>query len=237
VRRIVGFLPRQRQSMLFSATMPPEVAHLVAEILKNPVRVDISPPKMTADRIDQRVYFVATQDKRALLHELLRDSAMKRVIVFTRTKHGANKVAEHLGNAGYVADAIHGNKSQSARQRALEGFRAGRARILVATDIAARGIDIDDVTHVVNFELPDVAESYVHRIGRTARAGSGGIAIAFCDPSERDSLRSIEKLVKQELTAMGGDRHAQAAKPAAGRAPDRSRQYPRDHRRGARRAA
>jgi ATP-dependent RNA helicase RhlE len=236
VRRIVGFLPRQRQSMLFSATMPAEVAHLVAEILKNPVRVDISPPKMTADRIDQRVYFVATQDKRALLHELLRDSAMKRVIVFTRTKHGANKVAEHLGLAGYSADAIHGNKSQNARQRALEGFRAGRARILVATDVAARGIDIDDVTHVVNFELPDVAESYVHRIGRTARAGSGGIAIAFCDPSERDSLRSIEKLVKQELTAMGGDRNAQA-KPAAGRKPDRSRQHPRDHRRGTRRAA
>ena len=238
VRRIVGYLPRQRQSMLFSATMPAEVAHLVAEILKNPVRVDISPPKMTADRIDQRVYFVATQDKRALLHELLRDQAMKRVIVFTRTKHGANKVAEHLGNAGYAADAIHGNKSQSARQRALEGFRAGRARILVATDIAARGIDIDDVTHVVNFELPDVAESYVHRIGRTARAGSGGIAIAFCDPSERDSLRSIEKLVKQELTPMGGDRHASAAKPAAGRMPDRSRQYPRDNnRRNTRRAA
>jgi ATP-dependent RNA helicase RhlE len=222
--------------MLFSATMPAEVAHLVAEILKNPVRVDISPPKMTADRIDQRVYFVATQDKRALLHELLRDQTMKRVIVFTRTKHGANKVAEHLGDAGYAADAIHGNKSQIARQRALEGFRAGRARILVATDIAARGIDIDDVTHVVNFELPDVAESYVHRIGRTARAGSGGIAIAFCDPSERDSLRSIEKLVKQELTAMGGDRHAQA-KPAAARKPDRTRQHPRDHRRGTRRAA
>jgi len=236
VRRIVGYLPRQRQSMLFSATMPAEVAHLVAEILKNPVRVDISPPKMTADRIDQRVYFVATQDKRSLLHELLRDSAMKRVIVFTRTKHGANKVAEHLGNAGYAADAIHGNKSQNARQRALEGFRAGRARILVATDIAARGIDIDDVTHVVNFELPDVAESYVHRIGRTARAGSGGIAIAFCDPSERDSLRSIEKLVKQDLTVMGGDRHAQA-KPAAARKPNGSRQHPRDHRRGTRRAA
>jgi len=173
----------------------------------------------------------------AVPSELLRDSAMKRVIVFTRTKHGANKVAEHLGNAGYAADAIHGNKSQNARQRALEGFRAGRARILVATDIAARGIDIDDVTHVVNFELPDVAESYVHRIGRTARAGSGGIAIAFCDPSERDSLRSIEKLVKQELTAMGGDRHAHAAKPAAGRKPDRSRNHARDHRRGTRRAA
>ena len=237
VRRIVAQLPRQRQSMLFSATMPAEVAHLVTEILRDPARVDISPPKMTADGIDQRVYFVATQDKRALLHELLRDEAMKRVIVFTRTKHGANKVAEHLDKAGYSADAIHGNKSQNARQRALEGFRAGRARILVATDIAARGIDIDDITHVVNFELPDVAESYVHRIGRTARAGSGGIAIAFCDPSERDSLRAIERLVKQPLTAMGGDRHAPAAKPAAGQTPARSHQRPRGNKRQTRRAA
>jgi ATP-dependent RNA helicase RhlE len=237
VRRIVSHLPRQRQSMLFSATMPAEVAHLVTEILRDPVRVDISPPKMTADGIDQRVYFVAAQEKRILLNELLLDQTMKRVIVFTRTKHGANKVAEHLEKAGHAAEAIHGNKSQNARQRALEAFRTGRARILVATDIAARGIDIDDVTHVVNFELPDVAESYVHRIGRTARAGNGGIAIAFCDPSERDSLRSIERLVKQPLTAMGGDRHAKAAKPEPGRKPARSHQRGGGQRRHARRAA
>jgi len=235
VRRIVSYLPRQRQSMLFSATMPAEVAHLVAEILKEPARIDVSPATMTADNIDQRVYFVPAQEKRTLLNELLRDEGMKRVIVFTRTKHGANKVAEQLEKAGHPAEAIHGNKSQNARQRALEEFRSGRARILVATDIAARGLDIDDVTHVVNFELPDVAESYVHRIGRTARAGSGGIAIAFCDPSERDSLRAIERLVKQTLTHMGGDRDARAAKPE----PLRTRSYrgPRGNRRPARRAA
>jgi ATP-dependent RNA helicase RhlE len=237
VRRIVSHLPRQRQSMLFSATMPAEVSHLVAEILRDPARIDISPTNVMADNIDQRVYFVAAQEKRALLQELLHDAAMKRVIVFTRTKHGANKVAEHLEKAGHAAEAIHGNKSQNARQRALEEFRAGRARILVATDIAARGIDIDDVTHVVNFELPDVAESYVHRIGRTARAGSGGIAIAFCDPAERDSLRAIERLVKQPLTAMGGDRHASGPKPERGRTPDRSHQSPGGNRRNTRRAA
>ncbi|HEY4264372.1 MAG TPA: DEAD/DEAH box helicase [Micropepsaceae bacterium] len=243
VRRIVAYLPRQRQSMLFSATMPPEVSHLVAEILRDPARIDISPAAVTADNIDQRVYFVPAQEKRTLLQNLLSDAAMKRVIVFTRTKHGANKVAEHLEKAGHAAEAIHGNKSQNARQRALEEFRTGRARILVATDIAARGIDIDDVTHVVNFELPDVAESYVHRIGRTARAGTVGVAIAFCDPAERDSLRAIERLVKQPLTTMGGDRnasgdrHAAAAKPGRGHAPKHSHQGPRGNRRNARRAA
>ena len=142
-----------------------------------------------------------------------------------------------MEKAGHAAEAIHGNKSQNARQRALEEFRAGRARILVATDIAARGLDIDDITHVVNFELPDVAESYVHRIGRTARAGNGGIAIAFCDPSERGSLRDIERLVKQTLTSMGGDRNATAPKAERGRAPDRSRSSPHGNRRSARRAA
>ncbi|HEX4079619.1 MAG TPA: DEAD/DEAH box helicase [Rhizomicrobium sp.] len=203
VRRIVAALPRTRQSMLFSATMPGEVAHLVDEILHNPARVDISPQAIAADAIDQRVYFVEARDKRALLHKLLGDQAMTRVIVFTRTKHGADKVADHLERAGHFAQAIHGNKSQNARQRALELFRSGRARILVATDIAARGIDIDDVSHVINYELPDVAESYVHRIGRTARAGNGGIAIAFCDPAERQSLKAIERLVYRQLTVIG----------------------------------
>ena len=237
VRRIVSHLPRQRQSMLFSATMPPEVSHLVAEILREPARIDISPTTVTADKIEQRVYFVPAQEKRTLLQQLLADTDMKRVIVFTRTKHGANKVAEHLEKAGHAAEAIHGNKSQNARQRALEEFRSGRARILVATDIAARGIDIDNVTHVVNFELPDVAESYVHRIGRTARAGSGGIAIAFCAPDEKDSLRAIERLVKQPLTSMGGDRNASAPKAERGRPPERSHQGPRGNRRNTRRAA
>ena len=203
VRKIVGLMPRQRQSMLFSATMPDEVAHLVKEVLTEPVRIDISPKTVTADKIEQSVYFVETKDKRALLQDLLKNPAMKRVIVFTRTKHGANKVSEYLEKAGYSSDAIHGNKSQNARQRALDDFKTGRVRVLVATDIAARGIDVDDVTHVVNYELPDIAESYVHRIGRTARAGSGGIAISFCDASELSSLKDIEKLVKRELNHAG----------------------------------
>jgi ATP-dependent RNA helicase RhlE len=203
VRRLVACLPKERHSMLFSATMPKEVAHLVAEILRDPIRIDISPKQMTAEKIDQRVYHVAAGDKRALLHDLLRDSAMQRVIVFTRTKHGANKVSDQLGKSGIKSDAIHGNKSQNARQRALDSFRNGEVRILVATDIAARGIDVDGITHVVNYELPNVAESYVHRIGRTARAGAGGIAIAFCDPSERPLLKDIERLVREPLKIVG----------------------------------
>ena len=208
VRRIVAALTNARQSMLFSATMPKEVAHLVHEILRAPARIDISPQTVAADNIDQRVYFVETKDKRSLLHSLLRDPQMNRVIVFTRTKHGADKVTSHLGHAGHQAVAIHGNKSQNTRQRALELFRSGRVRILVATDIAARGIDIDDVSHIINYELPNVAENYVHRIGRTARAGSGGIAIAFCDPAEQQALKAIERLVKQELTNAGAKRHS-----------------------------
>jgi ATP-dependent RNA helicase RhlE len=206
VRRIVAALPTPRQTMLFSATMPKEVAHLAREILHNPARIDVSPQAVAADNIAQHVYFVETKDKRSLLHHLLRNPDMTRVIVFTRTKHGADKVADHLGRAGHYAEAIHGNKSQSTRLRALEMFRSGRARILVATDIAARGIDIDDVSHVINYELPDVAENYVHRIGRTARAGSGGTAIAFCDSAERQALKAIECFVKQELTVAGGKR-------------------------------
>ena len=199
VRRIVSLLPKQRQSLLFSATMPPDVAKLVSEILVEPQRIDISPKTITADRIEQNVHFVETKDKRALLSTLLTDRAMARVLVFTRTKHGANKIAAHLEKSGHAAEVIHGNKSQSARVRALDEFRSGRARILVATDIAARGIDVDEVTHVINFELPEVAENYVHRIGRTARAGNAGIAISFCDSSEKDSLRSIERLIKRSL--------------------------------------
>ena len=203
VRKIVAMLPRARHSMLFSATMPGEVAHLVGDILRDPARVEVSPAKVTADGIDQRVYFVDAKDKRARLLELLADPAMSRVIVFARTKHGANKIAATLAHAGHSASAIHGNKSQSARQSALESFRKGYARILVATDIASRGIDVDGVTHVVNFELPDVAENYVHRIGRTARAGGAGVAISFCDGEERDNLRAIERLVKRQLSVVG----------------------------------
>jgi ATP-dependent RNA helicase RhlE len=199
VRKIVALLPKQRQSLLFSATMPQEIARLAAELLRAPVRVEVSPPTRTAERIDQRVFMVEAAAKRAFLTDLLKDPALARVIVFTRTKHGANRVAEHLAKAGIAAEAIHGNKSQGARERALAQFRAGRARVLVATDIAARGIDVDDVTHVVNFEIPNVPESYVHRIGRTARAGAAGIALSLCDPSERGYLRDIERLTNRPL--------------------------------------
>jgi len=208
VRRIVSLVPRKRQSLLFSATMPSDVAKLVTEVLIEPVRVDVAPKAITADRIEQNVHFVETKDKRALLSTLLDDRAMARVLVFTRTKHGANKVAAHLEKSGHAAEVIHGNKSQNARIHALEQFRSGRARILVATDIAARGIDVDEVTHVINFELPEVAENYVHRIGRTARAGNAGIAISFCDSSEKDSLRSIERLIKRSLRVVAGQPRA-----------------------------
>ncbi len=204
IRKIVAALPRKRQSMLFSATMPTDVEHLANSILHQPVRIDVSPPKRTAENIEQRVFFVATPEKRALLASLLADSSLERVLVFTRTKHAANRVAEHLDKTGFSAEAIHGNKSQGARQRALERFRSGDARILVATDIAARGIDIDNVTHVINFELPNEPESYVHRIGRTARAGATGIAISFCDASENGHLKQIEKLTRAPLTIMQG---------------------------------
>jgi ATP-dependent RNA helicase RhlE len=236
VRRIVAQLARERVSMLFSATMPSEIAYLVAEMLRDPIRIDVSPEKIAAEKIEQRVFFVATQDKRGLLTDLLTDGTMKRVIVFTRTKHGANKVAEHLAKAGYKVDAIHGNKSQNARQGALERFRTGQVRVLVATDIAARGIDVDEVTHVVNFELPDVAESYVHRIGRTARAGGTGTAIAFCDPSERASLRAIERLVRQPLAVADHGRHSQAGAPVplkSGRGASGKRSFRHRHRRAA----
>ena len=205
VRKIVAHLPKQRQSMLFSATMPDDVVKLVGDMLKTPERIEVTPQSKTADRIEQKLYHVPAMQKRQLLSELLKDLAMNRVIVFTRTKHGANKVAEHLGRSGVKSDAIHGNKSQNARQRALEAFRSGAIRVLVATDIAARGIDIDDISHVVNFELPNEPVSYVHRIGRTARAGGAGIAISFCDPSERGYLRDIERITRNKIEALAHD--------------------------------
>ena len=200
VRKIVAAAPKERQTLLFSATIPQDIARLAAEILRSPVRVDVSPTTLTADKIDQRVFLVHAAAKRALLSELLADPAMARVLVFTRTKHGANRVTEGLSRSGVAVEAIHGNKSQNARQRALEMFRKGKTRVLVATDIAARGIDVAGITHVVNFELPNIPESYVHRIGRTARAGAGGIAISFCDPGERAFLRDIEKLTQSTIT-------------------------------------
>ena len=203
VRKIVAMLPKRRQSLLFSATMPNDVAKLAAEMLYQPLRVEVTPQAVTVDLVEQRVHFVETAQKRALLTDLLRDPGLARVIVFTRTKHHANRVSEHLERAGVSNDALHGNKSQNARQRALERFRSGHARVLVATDIAARGIDVDGITHVINFELPNEPESYVHRIGRTARAGNAGAAIAFCDSSECGFLRDIERLTRRPLTVIG----------------------------------
>jgi ATP-dependent RNA helicase RhlE len=203
VRRIVKLLPKSRQSLLFSATMPDDIARLSAEMLNNPQRVEVTRTGKTVDRITQKVHFVETKQKRAALAALLQDPAMSRVIVFTRTKRGANRVSATLDQTGIPSFAIHGNKSQNARQAALEAFKSGKARVLVATDIAARGIDIDEITHVINYELPNVPESYVHRIGRTARAGAEGIAIALCAPDERPYLRDIERLTKKPLTDVG----------------------------------
>jgi ATP-dependent RNA helicase RhlE len=204
IRRIVASLPRRRQSLLFSATMPGDVEGLARQMLSDPVKVEATPEAMTVDLVAQHVVHVGARDKRALLIRMLADPALSRVIVFTRTKHGANKVAQHLDKAGISADALHGNKTQGARQRALERFRVGQARVLVATDIAARGIDVLGVTHVINLDLPNVPESYVHRIGRTARAGAGGAAISFCDASETADLRRIEKLTRRRLAVIDG---------------------------------
>ncbi len=204
VRKIVKAMPKDRQSLLFSATMPKDIQHLADEILDQPTRVEVTPQTVAVDRIEQHLYYVGQKEKQGLLISLLQDPALARVIVFTRTKHGANRVARVLEKAGIASDAIHGNKSQSARQQALKRFKSGDARVLVATDIAARGIDVDNVTHVVNFELPNVPESYVHRIGRTARAGNAGIALAFCDGSEKPYLRDIERLIRRKLDVVAG---------------------------------
>ncbi|MFW2389779.1 MAG: DEAD/DEAH box helicase [Polyangiales bacterium] len=205
VKRIVAMTPRSRQSLLFSATMPKAVASLAQEILDQPVRVDVSPKRVTVDEIDQRIVMVGTSDKQRMLEHLLRDDEVSRAIVFTRTKHGANKVARKLGNAGINAEAIHGNKSQNARQRALRNFKSGDAWVLVATDIAARGIDVEAVSHVFNYELPHEPESYVHRIGRTGRAGATGAAWSLVDPSERGRLRAVERLIRFSPTHVDVD--------------------------------
>jgi ATP-dependent RNA helicase RhlE len=199
IRKVLAVVPKKRQTLLFSATMPDSIRHLAEGVLTNPARVAVAPAATTAEGVSQFVLFVARENKRALLNEVLRDPAMSRALVFTRTKHAASRLADQLCRSRVNAQAIHGNKSQGARQRALEDFRAGRARVLVATDIAARGIDVDGITHVINFELPADAESYVHRIGRTARAGARGVALSFCDSAERSQLRDIERLTRQPL--------------------------------------
>ena len=211
VRKIAQAVPKERQTVLFSATMPKTVEGLAADLLNDPVRLEVAPAATTAERIEQRVLFVAKGDKRALLGDLMNDDRIERVLVFTRTKHGADRVARHLNQNGVKSDAIHGNKAQNARQRALKGFRDGQIRALVATDIAARGIDVDGVTHVINFELPNEPESYVHRIGRTARAGADGMAVSFCDPAERDHLRGIERLIGRRIAI---EEHALSAAAA-----------------------
>ena len=204
IRRIVSALPVERQSALFSATMPPEVGRLAETLLRNPVRVDIARSAPAAPPIEQRVHFIESTGKRELLGRLLADPALSRVIVFTRTKRSANQVAEALDASGVRVTALHGNKSQPARQKALEQFRTGRARVLVATDIAARGIDVAGISHVINFDLPAQPEDYVHRIGRTARAGASGVAISFCDAAQRGALRQIERMTGTALEVAEG---------------------------------
>lgn len=204
VKRIIGKLPTQRQTLFFSATMSPEIQQLASTMLKEPVRIKVTPPGTTVDLIQQYLYYVEKHNKRSLLTHLLEDKAIITAIVFARTKHGADNITRHLTKAGIRAEAIHGGRSQNSRQSALHNFKTRRTRILVATDIAARGIDIDDLTHVINFELPNVPETYVHRIGRTGRAGTKGVAISFCDYEEKMFLREIQQLTRKIIPVVTG---------------------------------
>jgi ATP-dependent RNA helicase RhlE len=199
VKRIIAKLPKNRQTMLFSATMPREMSKLIESILIKPVRVEVTPVSSTIDAIKQSVYMVEKRKKKALLIHLLKDKTIESVLVFSRTKHGANRITEELIKAGIEAQAIHGNKSQNARQLALSNFKEKKIRVLVATDIAARGIDIEELSHVINYDLPEVPETYVHRIGRTGRAGAAGVAISFCDEEERAYLKAIEKTISRSV--------------------------------------
>ena len=210
IRKIVAKIPAQRQTLFFSATMPQEIEKLAGELLRDPVRIAVSPATKTADRVDQRVVHVDRADKPDLLASLLKSEPVDRALIFTRTKHGADRVVRGLIKAGISAEAIHGNKSQSNRERALAGFRTGRVRTLVATDIAARGIDVEGISHVFNYDLPNIPESYVHRIGRTARAGADGIAISFCSHDEMPFLRDIEKLIRITIPSTDQRRQRQA---------------------------
>lgn len=211
VRKILAKLPPKRHSLFFSATMPPEIQKLADTILVHPAKIEVTPVSSTAETIQQSIYFVDRKDKRSLLLHILKSSAIPTALVFTRTKHGADKVAQGLTRAGIRAEAIHGNKSQNARQRALLNFKSRQTRILVATDIAARGIDIDELTHVINYELPNVPETYVHRIGRTGRAGANGIALSFCDAEEKEYLRDIQKLIARSIPVVEDHPHVMHA--------------------------
>ena len=199
VKKILTKVPAQKQTLFFSATMAPAIIKLANTILRNPVKIEVAPVSSTAETVQQAIYFVERRNKQSLLKHLLTDRTLQTVLVFTRTKHGADRIAKALNVAGIRAEAIHGNKSQQARQRSLVQFRSGQLKVLVATDIAARGIDIDKLSHVINFDLPDAPETYVHRIGRTGRAGAKGIALSFCDPEDKPTLRSIQKLISKTI--------------------------------------
>ena len=225
VKKVIGRLPAKRQTIFFSATMPEEISSLANSILTNPVRVEVTPVSSTANTIQQKLYYVDKNNKRDLLLDLLKDKQINTALVFTRTKHGADKVVKDLVRAGVSAEAIHGNKSQNARQRALTNFKSQLTRVLVATDIAARGIDIDSLSHVINYELPNIPETYVHRIGRTGRAGASGISISFCDGEERAYLKDIHKLIGKTIPVV--EDHAykmnsqSASRPAENSGPSR----------------
>lgn len=234
VKRIIKLLPTKRQSLFFSATMPPVISQLADSILSNPAKVEVTPVSSTAEKVEQQLYLVDKENKRKLLRMLLEDASITSALVFSRTKHGADRVAKELNKAGVKAEAIHGNKAQNARQRALSNFKNGSTRVLVATDIAARGIDVDDLSHVFNYDLPNVPETYVHRIGRTGRAGASGIAISFCMYEELPYLKDIQKLTGVQIPVvdghpfpmvetegkqvtmptLSGDRNAKAARPS-----------------------
>jgi len=226
IRKIVAKLPVSRQTLFFSATMPEEIENLVSQLLREPIRVSVTPAAKTADRINQRVILIEKSGKNALLAETIKSENVGRAIVFTRTKHGADRVVRSLEQSGIPAAAIHGNKSQSQRERVLGAFREGRTRILIATDIAARGIDVDGITHIFNFDLPNIAETYIHRIGRTARAGAEGVAISFCDHEEMAYLRDIEKLI--DLKIVSTDRRKDPHLRSLGG----SQKHPQQHRHG-----
>jgi ATP-dependent RNA helicase RhlE len=212
VRKIIAILPEKRQTLFFSATMPPEITRLSSSILTNPVRVEVAAVSSTAENVDQHIYLVEKNDKRQLLIHLLKNGTIHNALVFTRTKYGADKIVKELFRASIKADAIHGNKTQAARQKALNNFKEGKTRVLVATDIAARGIDIEDLSHVINFELPNIPETYVHRIGRTGRAGNSGSALSFCDMEERAFLRDIHKLINRTIPVVEDHPYASSMK-------------------------
>ena len=218
IRKVVAKLPRERQTLMFSATMPTDIRELAGSILRHPVSVHVAPVTQTADRIEQSVYFVEKRNKPRLLAHLLNNTAFSRCLVFTRTKHGADRVARHLQKAGIDADAIHGNKSQNQRERALANFKSGKTAVLIASDIASRGIDIDDISHVVNYDLSNEPETYVHRIGRTARAGASGVAVSFCDNDERPYLAAIERLTRSKLVVKTDHPHYPAGNEQVERA-------------------